>query len=410
MIYKIKRYWGRFEHIKDLRNYYLIWFLVIFWLNLNGSIFFLYPISLWLSFAEMAFVYFTVSRIVYLIALVPTWIIADRYSVKKCIVATIFLYSLAYLFRWTLPFIILPLISFIITESIMWLADSSMVWASEKYLYSFNKEVKDSKMFSLLHSVQFWIRAVATLVWWIIVFYLSMKWTQIFWWAIIFIWFILALLYLREPEIKEDKNRPSILKILKEWFNFSITHKKTLYFIIWTSLLWLGLLASRNVFQPLLSKLWLNTKDSSVIFSMIFTLQMVFSWLGSYISQKIDKRYRLNISISLILILMSLFMFSVTYSVSIILVTFLIWILAIWEWSYYTLSTIQINRFIENEDIRATVNSITSLVSALVLAIFIPIIWKLTDNYWINTNLYISSVLIFAWAVIIYIPHFREKI
>ncbi len=73
---------SRLNELKDLRSYFLIIFIVVFGLNLNHAIFFLYPLSVGLNFLEMMFVYFSLTRIVYLAALIPTGAIADRLGIN----------------------------------------------------------------------------------------------------------------------------------------------------------------------------------------------------------------------------------------------------------------------------------------------------------------------------------------
>lgn len=403
----IKDNWKLLNEVKDLRNYFLIGWLVMFGLNLNTSIFFLYPLSLGLNFFEMMFVYFSLTRIVYLIALIPTGVLADKYSTKACIIMAILAFSLAYFARGFLPFIMFPLIAFIISEIIMGFSDASFSGASEKYEFSFTNRISDINIFSIGHSMGFFIRAISTLTGGLIVYFSSMRWTQIIGGIIIFIGFLLSFKIIKEPKYKKQE-RTSI-ETYKEGFKYAIRHKQTFFLIIGLSLLGLGIFASRNVFQPLLSQLGLNIENFAVAFGLIFSLQMVFSGIGSYLVQKIDKKTRMSLIILLTLLLMSLFLISLTFTNIIMLVVILIWLIAFTEGSQFTQTTILLNRFIKNEHIRATVNSISSLVSALVLAIFIPIIGKMTDNLGINTNLYISAGLIFLGAIILYIPHYNNK-
>ncbi len=403
----IKLYWNRLNHVKNLRNYFLISAIVIFGLNLNTSIFFLYPLSLGLNFLEMTFVYFSLTRIIYLLFLIPTGAIADKYSVKACISLTFLAYAIGYLLRGTLPFIIVPFIAFLISETMIGLAGASYVGASDKYLYSFRKKISDSKIFSTQHTIMFATRAVSCLVGAFIVYFSSMRWTQIIGGLIIFVGFLLSLKYLKEPEIR--KNSKPTAQLYKEGFSFALRHRKTFYLIAGLSLLGLGIFASRNVFQPLLSELGLDINNFAVAFGLIFTFQMLFSGFGSFVVQKIDKRIKLSLMILLTLSLMGLFLFSMTLTGNILLVVLLIWLFAFAEGSQYTQATIQLNRFIGDEHIRATVNSVSSLVSALILAIFIPVIGALTDQFGISMNLYISAVLILIGAIILYIPYFNNK-
>ncbi len=399
--------WRLLNKAKDLKNYLLINWLVLFGLNLNTSIFFLYPLSLGLNFFEMMFVYFSLTRIVYLLALIPTGVLADKYSTKACIIIAILGFSLAYFARGFLPFMITPLIAFVISELIMGIADASLRGASEKYMFSFNKEIPDTSIFSISHSTSFFIRAVSTLCGGLIVYFSSMRWTQIIGGIIIFIGFLLSLKLIKEP--KYERSNKTSLEIYKEGFLYAIKHKQTFFLILGLSLSGLGIFASRSIFQPLLSQLGLDINKFAVAFGLIFSFQMIFSGIGSYIVQKISKRIRISLMILLTLTLMSLLVVSLTFTKAILVVVVLIWLIAFTEGSQFTQTTILLNRFIRNEHIRATVNSISSLVSALVLAIFIPLIGRITDNLGINTNLYISAGLILLGAIVMYIPHYNKR-
>mgnify|MGYP006279220373 CR=1 FL=1 len=406
-MFGVKENWRTINQVKDFRNYLLIFWLVVFGLNLNAAIFFLYPLSLGLNFAEMMFVYFSLSRIVYLIMIVPTGVIADRYSVKFCISFTILAFAVAYFTRGFLPFIMVPLFAFVVSEIIMGIADSSLIGASDKYQYSFSKRISDIHIFSINDSVTFFTRAIAALTGGLIVHLSSMRWTQIIGGLIISIGFILSLKFIKEP--KYNKQRENFLNIYKRGFKYVINHKKTLYLIMGLSLFGLGVFASRNVFQPLLSDLGLNIDKFAVAFGLIFSLQMIFSGIGSYVIQKISKKIRLSLLIFLTLILMSLFLFSLTRFELIIPVVLLIWLIAFAEGSQQTQATIILNRFIKSENIRATINSISALVSSLVLVLLMPVIGYFTDKFGINANLYISSLLVLSGAIVLYIPHLKNK-
>ena len=403
----VRENWKLLNEVKDLRNYFLLGWIVIFGLNLNSSIFFLYPLSFGLNFFEMMFVYFSVSRIVYLIALVPTGMLADKYSAKWCIIFTILAYALAYFCRGFLPFLIFPLIAFIISEIIIGLADASFNGAAEKYEYSFSDRISDSKIFSIGHSMGFFIRAISTLIGSLIVYYSSMRWTQIIGGIIILIGFLISFKLMKEP--KKSETNISVSQMYKEGFNFAIKDKRTFYLIIGLALLSLGIMASRNVFQPLLANMGLDINKSAVAFGFIFSFQMLFSGFGSYLVQKIERKIKLSLALFAILILMSSLIFSLTFAGIIIFAVLLIWLIAFSEGSQFTQSTILLNRFIKNEHIRATINSLSTLVSALIIAIFMPLIGKITDNYGINTNLYISASLILIGALILYLPHLNDS-
>lgn len=400
--------WRLFGKVKDLKNYFLVLWLVIFGLNLNTSIFFLYPLSLGLNFFEMTFVYFSVARIVYLLALIPTGVLADKYSTKICIILAFLGYFIALFARGFLPFMILPFIAFVISETIIGFADASFIGASDKYQYSFSNKISDTHIFSFGGSVTFFIRAISTLAGGLIVYFSSMRWTQIIGGIIVLFGFILSLKLVKEPEYR--RHNTSSLQVYKDGFKYALTHKKMFYLIIGLSLLGLGIFASRNVFQPLLSNLGLNINSFAIAFGVIFTFQMIFSGLGSYFVQKISKRVQIPQMIFLTLIIMSLFMFVLTFATTILFAVLMIWLIAFTEGSQFTQTKIMLNRFIESEHVRATVNSIAYLVSALVLAVFIPIVGRMTDNFGINMNLYISAVLILFGAFVLYIPHFKKHV
>lgn len=408
MFKELRENWRLLGENSNLKNYFLLNWLVVFGLNLNSSIFFIYPLSLGLNFSEMMFVYFTVSRIVYLIALIPTGIIADKFSARFCIIFTFFAYAMAYFSRGFLPFIIFPLTAFIISETIMGTADASFSGADEKYSYSFSKKIADSKIFSISLSVKFAIRAFATLFGGIIISYSSMRWTQVIGGIIIFIAFLASFKAFAEPKERSQQTM-SIGQIYKDGLKHALKDKKTFYLIFGLALLSLGLMASRNVFQPLLVNLGLNINKTAVIFSLIFTIQMLFSSFGSYIVQKIDQKIRLSLALLSVSTLLSIFIFSLAFTKLAVIAAVLIWLIAFAEGSYYTQSTVLLNRFIPSDHIRATVNSLSALISALVIVIFMPIIGRITDHFGIKANLYTSAGLIIAGALILYIPHLNNK-
>lgn len=404
---KLRFYWQELNQIPELRNYYLIHFLVIFGLNLNVSIFFLYPLSLGLNFLEMTFVYFSLTRIVYLLFLVPTGILADKYSAKFSLGLGFFAYALGYLLRGSLPFLILPFIGFVISETLIGLADASLIGASDKYLYSFRKRIADTRIFALDHTIIFLTRAISCLTGALIVYFASMRWTQLLGGIIIFCGFVLFLAYVQEPKYR--KQDYSISQIYKQGFSLAWQKKKIFYLIAGVSLLGLGVFASKNVFQPLLSKLGLNIESFAIAFGLIFSLQMIFSALGSFLVGRIKKRIKLALMIFATLCLMSLFLFSITLTTSLVLIIFLIWLMALTEGAYFTQARIYLNRLIKKEKIRATVGSVSSLVAALFLALFIPLIGYLTDKLGFGINLQISASLVFLGALLIYFPYLRTK-
>ncbi len=204
--------------------------------------------------------------------------------------------------------------------------------------------------------------------------------------------FIIVLTFI-EP--KREKKKLSHSEHIIESFKYTFGHTKLRFFLFYIIMIALILESSSKFFQPFMNQAGINI----ALFGFIYSFGYLISGFGSLFSHKIENYLREERLLYFIYIATFLTLLFLSISSSIIVIIGILILLLI-DGIQGPIMAGYLNRNIESYN-RATVNSISSLIKKISLAIMLPILGYIGQSFSINKVFLINSIIIILSFIIL---------
>jgi len=376
------------------RNIYIMYFIKMFRRFLfTMPIFYLFFNSHWFGEFEL-FIVQAVFAITVVIFEIPTWFVSDKYSRKLSLMIWV-IFSAIWFLIYTLSG---EFWMFLVWEIFLALGlcfvsgtDNSMIYDSLKAI---DKEKDYKKVSGKVSSISMFAESVWWILWWIVWAYsLQIPFFMDAWFA--FLAFLLCFRLIEPPRDKLSQEESNITQIL--WaIKYTIWHKKILRLIIFGGIVGCITLSTVWFSQPFMKMVELPIAYFGIFW---FASNMSGSLFGLFIHRVEKKIWEKNFPYFIVLVCMlSLIIIALFPIIRILPVFFMFQFVRQWT---RIISTENLH-LVSKTEIRATIQSISSMFFRLCFAIFGPIFAYISTNYSFSTSFFLIAIVLGGSALFVW--------